>query len=96
MRTTKLPAGKLRVVGSFFSSFFSSFASPDFSPSLFFSFFTGSVIVIADFAREISTFCFCNTCNNSACKVPRGSSAGSTYATGPSAPGFCTDRFAFK
>jgi len=44
---TKLPAAKLRVVGSFFRLFL-FFRVADFSPSFFFSFFTGSVIVIAD------------------------------------------------
>ena len=47
-------------------------------------------------AREISTRCFCRTRSSSACAPGRRSSAGSTYAAGPSAFAFVTDRLLFS
>jgi len=88
MRITKLPAAKLASSALSFRLFSLLSRRRTFLLLFSFLFFTGSVIVIADFAREISTFCFCSTCNNSACSVPRGSSAGSTISHRPFRPGF--------
>src|SRR5215218_6839081 len=55
----------------------------------------GIVTVNGAVAREISTACFCNTRSNSACAPGRRSSAGSTYAAGPSTRAFVTERLLF-
>src|SRR5262245_21184723 len=55
-------------------------------------FFPGPVTVDSAVAREISTACFCSTRSSSACVPGRGSSAGSTYAAGPSVRAFRIDR----
>jgi hypothetical protein len=55
----------------------------------------GMVTVNGAVAREISTACFRNTRSNSACAPGRRSSAGSTYAAGPSTRAFVTERLLF-
>src|SRR5215218_9380590 len=57
--------------------------------------FAGMVTVNGAVAREISTACFRNTRSSSACAPGRRSSAGSTYAAGPSTRAFVTDRLLF-
>src|SRR5690349_5211318 len=56
----------------------------------------GRVTVNAAVAREISTFCFCITCSNSAWAPSRGSFAGRMYAAGPSVFAFRIDRLLFS
>ena len=55
----------------------------------------GTVTVNGAVACEISTACFCNTRRSSACAPGRRSSAGRTYAAGPSVLAFRTDRLLF-
>ena len=57
---------------------------------------TGVDTVNGAFAREISTCCFCITRSSSACAPGRRSSAGSTYAAGPSVRAFAIERLLFS
>src|SRR5262245_63280547 len=59
------------------------------------AFFPGTVTVNDAVAREISTPCFCSVRRRSACAPGRESSAGNTYAAGPSVRAFRIERLLF-